>query len=359
MKKVLLAPLDWGLGHATRCVPVIDALLAQGAEVILAGDGSVYSFLQQRYPDLPLVRMPGHRVKYGRTGSLMASMALQLNTFVKSIDDEHLALDKLIREYNLGVVISDNRYGLWHSHIPSFLITHQVCLQAGGLWRITLPFANKYLRKLFSNFKEIWIPDVSGSPGMAGALSHPGILPGNARYIGLLSRFHPSLPNASPEFDFLIWLSGPEPHRTQLENLVCSVFGNPGYKILMLRGMPGAHTAGSYPAGFQVFSHLDDFSFMDFTARSRNIICRSGYSSLMDLIALSREAYLIPTPGQPEQEYLARLHNGRGFYRVPQKTTERFFLFPERIQSQQVLNPSNGININDLRLLAKEICSYL
>lgn len=318
MKRVLVAPLNWGLGHATRCVPLIEKLSALGAEVVLAGYGAAYDFFRKRFPDYPLILLPDHVVSYQSRGRhLMLPVIKGLPGYAVSLYREHQALRQIVKEYSIGFILSDNRYGLWHPEVPSVLLTHQINIRVNGLWKAGIPALRLMTRWFFSHFHEIWIPDFPEWPGLAGKLSHPRKIPTNYRYIGPLSRFSQPAPLAeAPAYDFLAILSGPEPQRTLLENILIRIFLNGPGKALILRGIPANGDIIRKSPYLTLVPHLPDDELHNLIRQSRQVICRPGYSSLMDLYTLQRGAVLIPTPGQPEQEYLARLHSHHPGFRV-------------------------------------------
>lgn len=318
MKRVLVAPLNWGLGHATRCVPLIEKLSALGAEVVLAGYSAVFDFFSKRFPGYPLILLPDHVVNYQSRGRhLILPVIKGLPGYAVSLYREHQALQQMVKEYSIGFILSDNRYGLWHPEIPSVLMTHQINISVNGLWKLGTPFLRMMTRWFFSHFHEIWIPDFPEWPGLAGKLSHPQKTSQHYRYIGPLSRFKQPAPVAeNPAYDFLAILSGPEPQRTLLENILIRIFLNGPGKTVILRGIPGNEDIIRKSPFLTLIPHLPDSELYLLIRQSRQIICRSGYSSLMDLYALQRGAVLVPTPGQPEQEYLARLHSQQSGFRV-------------------------------------------
>lgn len=329
MKRLLIAPLNWGLGHASRCVPVIEEFIKRNIEIILAGDGLVYDFLHQRYPLLPIINLPGQKITYQTRGSLNLALARSLAGFLRNIVSEHEWLQDSIEKYDIGAIISDNRYGLWSNSIPSFLITHQINIRSKGLWKFGEPLAHQKIHGFLNNFYEIWIPDVPQRPGLAGDLSHVEKSNSKYRYLGILSRFkYPAPVHDHPSNDILAILSGPEPQRTIFENILLKTFENTTMRMNILRGLPSAHPTQLKSNGITLISHLQDNEFVELIVKSKNIICRSGYSSLMDLFRLQRTALLVPTPGQSEQEYLARLHATSGNFSSVAQNKFKFYHFP-------------------------------
>jgi uncharacterized protein (TIGR00661 family) len=304
----LVVPLDWGLGHATRCIPIINTLIQYNCTVILAGEGAVETLLQQEFPRLLFLPLKGYRIRYSKSRlGLPVVMALQIPKIIAAIRREHRWLQAAVREHNIDIVISDNRYGLYHNRIPSIFITHQLLIKTpfgGDL------FLQKLAYSYINRFTECWVPDNAGPENLAGALSHPARKPAiPVRYIGPLSRL---APHAALEKYLLILLSGPEPQRTLLEkSLIKEVAGYPG-PVVLVRGLPHLTEVVTVAPHVTVHAHLPAAKLGELMAGATFVISRSGYSTVMDIVTTGKKAIFIPTPGQTEQEYLATYLMGKG-----------------------------------------------
>ncbi len=324
MKKVLLCPLDWGIGHATRCVPVIRKLHEAGLEVIVAADRRPYDFLRKEFPGIKMVRFPGKKVRYPRRSGMVLKMILNGPGFFLNFWKEHRLLKKIVKETGADMVISDNRYGCWHPGKPSIFITHQLNIQAPS----SLGFLQSLLRCItyhyIRHYRECWIPDFELHRGIAGNLSHPRKAPSNIRYIGTLSRFSTNIGNAealeTPSFGIMVMLSGPEPQRTILEEQIIEQLRKTTIQCVIVRGVTESDENYLINDHIHVFSHLETPVMEQFVRKSALIIARSGYSTIMDVVTLGKPAIFIPTPGQTEQEYLARyLMDKKIFFSMSQK----------------------------------------
>jgi predicted glycosyltransferase len=309
-KRILVAPLDWGLGHAARCVPIVHRLLERGAQPIIGADKGPLALLRAEFPALEQVRIPGVEVRYSSGGNQLWSMARQFPAMVRSVQAERALFDRLRGPLRLDAVISDQRFGLRSANLPSVLITHQV-------FPFT-PFAQAALRKLnlrhLARFDRCWVMDEPEAPGLAGELSHGPLMPRHARYIGVVSRMAGASP-AQQRYGMVAVISGPEPQRTLLEQRLLEQLPRiPGVHLLVL-GQPHAPRSERI-GGVDVRSHLTGQALAAAMAGARLIVSRSGYTTLMDLAALGRSALIIPTPGQEEQEYLGRLHARTGRFIV-------------------------------------------
>lgn len=304
-KRILVAPLDWGLGHATRCIPVILELLRQDAEVILAADGRPYELLRKEFPDLQIIRFPGVSIRYSEHSNAAMATVKQLPSFLRGIVQEHAMLEKIIHEQNIFAVISDSRYGVYHRSVHSVFIIHQV--------RILLPSPFAWLEQpaallnkiQIRNFDECWIPDSGTDDSLSGKLSHGISLPPHTFYLGPLSRIRPLI-MPQKDFDILVILSGPEPQRTLFEDLVVAQLKNTGYRAFIVRGMPERSVRIKLTDTITAVSSLGSDELSKAIASSTLILARPGYSTIMDLSFAGAKAIFVPTPGQTEQEYLAQ-----------------------------------------------------
>lgn len=405
--KILLAPLDWGLGHATRCIPIVKELLNRECEVIIAVSGDQRVLLEAEFPFLRFVDLPGYGIKYGKNRfSTLLKILGSIPKILIRIKREKAWLQQFLAQEEPDAIISDNRYGLYAPGVYSVFITHQL--------RILTPFGSlgdELLQRIhyraIRRFSSCWIVDLEGAGGLAGSLSHPRRLPPvPTRYIGLLSRLERlaeaggairtaggeghgkglaeggeileagvsaggmpvegvgmgelratggkglsergavaggELVNDGVACDLLVLLSGPEPQRTIFERMVLDQLASYSGKTILVRGLPGAGTypgarpvepeiggessgavesasvrpfadggGNSLPVGVRVYNHLPAKLLNTVMNASGIVVCRAGYSTIMDLVKLGKKAILVPTPGQTEQEYLGDYLFGKG-----------------------------------------------
>jgi UDP-N-acetylglucosamine transferase subunit ALG13 len=309
-KRILICPLDWGLGHATRCIPIIEELLKSGDEVYIASSGDALALLKNEFPGLPFFTLTGYRPRYF-FGSAILAVVLQFPKFLRAIWIEHAETGSIIQRHGIEAVISDNRYGCWSKRIPSVFITHQVTLQTPFFSGIV----NFLHRKIIQNFSACWVPDVAGENSLAGNLTaHRGQ---KITYIGHLSRFR-CLEPESQKYEVLALISGPEPQRTMFETLVRKELMKSGKKAMMVKGIPDSGNKKIH-GELDEISHLGAREMNRAIVESRIIISRPGYSTIMDLAKLGKRAVFVPTPGQTEQEYLGmRLMKNEIALSVPQ-----------------------------------------
>ncbi|MEQ1676785.1 MAG: glycosyltransferase [Chitinophagaceae bacterium] len=311
--RILVAPLDWGLGHATRCIPLIRELLAQQAEVWLAGEGAQEQLLKAEFPELPFLSLPGYRIHYSRTAwGLTWKMIQQGPKMLRAIRYEHRWLKKKVKEHGFDAVISDNRFGLYHATTPCVFVTHQLRIKSAGGKRWIEAILQKRNYRFINKYTACWVPDSEGDNNLAGELSHPDKQPAvPVRYIGLLSRFHKK-DIAEKKGHLLFILSGPEPQRSLLEEKIIRDIGHYNGTAVIIRGLPGSASLIPSTNMIQFINHLPAEELNKAMQQAEYIIGRSGYSTVMDVIALQKKSILIPTPGQTEQLYLGELLMKKG-----------------------------------------------
>lgn len=301
-----MAPLNWGLGHAARCIPIIDALQKHGFEPVLAGDGMSLNLLKQEYPSLPFYELPSTSVEYAKKGSLLKYKLLsQAPKLLKTIALEKAQVAEIHRKENLTGIISDNRFGLRSEEIPSVYITHQLKVLSGA----TSFISTTLHQQLISKFHQCWIPDYSTND-LAGDMSVSSDKTGFVKYIGPLSRFKRK--ELEKKWDLLAVLSGPEPQRSLLEERLLEKLKLFSGKCLIIRGIIEDKQTKKRLGNMTIVNFMLQKELRDSIESSKLIVSRSGYSNIMDLNALEAKTFFIPTPGQFEQEYLAKYFQNRG-----------------------------------------------
>ena len=316
-KNILVAPLPWGLGHATRCIPMIDELIKQNCRVFIAAEGAAYHLLKKEFPSATFLPLSGYKISYTKQKAFLpVKLFLQFPKIIFSIYKENQWLKKNIPKYNIDAVISDNRFGMYSSKIYSIYITHQLLIKTNN--SLTEKIGQKIHYYFIKKFNECWIPDFEKN-GLAGALSHPKILPEKFNYIGGLSRFTCKV--SEKKYDLLITLSGPEPQRTIFEKILLKDLQTYTGKVLFVRGLPDNTQEISSKNPLITFkNHLASNELNEAMRAAEMIISRCGYTTVMDVVKLKKKAILVPTPGQTEQEYLAGyLMERKIFYTMAQK----------------------------------------
>lgn len=317
-KNIFLSPLDWGLGHATRCIPLIRELKQQNITVIVGASGKIAHVIESEFPDIKIIPFSGYGIWYSKNSRFfMFFILLQLPKILLASWKENRQLKKIVVDYQIDAIISDNRLGCYHKKLPSVFITHQLQILTGNKLLDKLAMKANYF--FINRFTECWVPDVSGVINMAGLLSHPKKLPKvPVKYIGNLSRLN--LQNSPITIPLTILISGPEPQRTIFEELMVKQSEEFDMPVFIIRGLPESNkTLTTSNKNLQYRNHLPAAELSLILQQSEMIIARSGYSTVMDLLALQKKAILIPTPGQTEQEYLAKkLSEERLFFSVSQ-----------------------------------------
>lgn len=308
-QRILIAPLDWGLGHTTRCIPLIRALRKLGHTPVFAGNEIQREVIRRNLPDLELHPLDGYDVRYSRR-ALMLGLIRQIPALLRRIREEHAWLLDFATQQGIDGIISDNRYGLWHPEKPSVMLTHQPAL-ISGMGSVGDAVARRLHYDFLHRFSEVWIPDLPDKNGLGGRLSHPNILPHHAKYVGWLSQFDPT-PSASHGRHLLVLLSGPEPHRSLLADKIWEQVRQLKEQVVFVEGRADVQRPKAPNVQHIPLAATEELAPL--IADATWVICRSGYSTLMDLACFGKQAILIPTPGQTEQEYLAKSLAAQGRY---------------------------------------------
>ena len=307
-KKILVAPLNWGLGHATRCIPIIEGLMEAGASVYLASDGRALDLLKKEFPDLPFFQLPDYGVRYW-SKKIVVNVLGSSPKILIAVFREYFLIKKIIKKNGIDAIISDNRLGCFSAQNPSVFMTHQINLKLPS--RFLQSVARKINFFFFKKYKICWVPDVKEIPTLSGQLSHHVSLK-RVRYIGALSRMKKyETPN---KYSVIAVLSGPEPQRTYLEKIIIGQAKKMSCSFLIVLGKTENKEQFFIGKNIEVKSFLTSEELNEAILSSDVYIGRSGYSSIMDLIKLNKPAVLIPTPGQTEQEYLCEHLSDNDFF---------------------------------------------
>jgi hypothetical protein len=343
---VLIAPLDWGLGHATRCIPLIRALLRAGHTVVPCAGGAGARLLRAEFPDLTVEDLPGYAMTYTRNRAALPLWLLaQLPLYLIGACRGRWAARRLALKHRPGLIIADGRYGFRAAGVPSVFVTHQLEIKPPGppvLRALVAPVLRLFNARALRAFTEIWVPDFPGTVNLSGHLGHPrhALFPGGGgprvEYIRPLCRFRDSAapwtarpapgdhnhPEVSPHtaampVDILALVSGPEPQRTVFEDKLRAALKDMTGTRVLVRGKPGIQTsapAAVVPGALTVFDHLSGDRLAHLLAQAHSVVCRSGYTTMMELAGVgAANVLLVATPGQPEQEYLARRAREGGY----------------------------------------------
>lgn len=299
-KRILVAPLNWGLGHAARCIPIINALLENNFEPIIASDGIALKLLKKEFPNLKTIELPSYNIKYSKKGKdLKIKLLKDSPKLLKAIKSEKKRVKKLVEEEKIIGIISDNRFGVYSKSIPSVYITHQLNVLSGSsTW-----FSSKMHQKVIKKFDECWVPDNKSELNLSGKLGHLKNSNLNIKYIGPISRFNKI--DCDLNYDLLVLLSGPEPQRTILDNKLQEDLKDYNGRILFIKGVIEKQQTVVKNGNTTIYNFMTSIELEKAINQSKIILSRSGYTTIMDLSKLEKKAFFIPTPGQYEQEYLA------------------------------------------------------
>ncbi len=319
-KRVIIAPLAWGLGHATRCIPVVRELLKlKGAVWAVLTPPQKALYEPEFGSDIQYIPLEEPPIDYEQ--SFMLAMVRQLPKFSSQMRRENSLAEWLTNKLQPDLIISDNRYGFRSVNVPSVIISHQLQLRAGLLSSPVNSLVHTFLKR----FDAVWVPDVEGIPNLSGMLSHGRKPVQTIYYPGPLSRMNPVVMESKTQYDWTALLSGPEPQRTHFENLIVDAAEKLNLTVAIVAGQPEGGESPEITGTITRFPHLNDADLLKLIAASKGIVCRSGYSTLCDLAAMQRKALLVPTPGQTEQIYLAKhFAQAFGFPVVRQRNKKGF-----------------------------------
>ena len=300
--RVLIIPLNWGLGHATRCIPIVQRYLDDGAEVAIGGTGESLKLLQRYFPELKVYQLAPLELRYSSGKRQVLAMLRALPQLWRFARTNRRLVQQLTEREHFDLIISDNCFGAWSDRCDCVYVTHQLHIMLPRPWRWLEPVVSRMHARMYEKYKKVWVPDCAGEPNLSGALGHPKNIDQRVVYVGVWSRFksvkeklgsQKNEKHSSPKYDVVAIVSGLEPQRSIFENELRERFAHSGESFILYSG------AADIPA--------------EVLLSAKRIIARSGYSTIMDLYALGvlDKAELHPTPGQPEQEYLAKYHTNK------------------------------------------------
>lgn len=300
-KRILVAPLNWGLGHATRCIPIINALLQYGFELVIGSDGFALQLLKKEFPNLEFVELPSYNIIYSKKNYLFKlKLLLDVPKVLKTIHAERQFIETIADTHKIDGIISDNRFGVFSERVPSVFVTHQLRVLSGNTTWLSTKINLKFIKK----FTECWIPDRGGLQNLSGGLGHNIESVISTKYIGVLSRFKKL--NCDILYDVLVLLSGPEPQRSILENILIEEFKRFNGHVIFVKGVIEDEQKVIKNDNITFYNFMETTMLQKTINESKLVVARSGYTTIMDLTKLGKNAFFIPTPGQFEQEYLAQ-----------------------------------------------------
>lgn len=316
-KTILIAPLNWGLGHATRCIPIIKALQENNFTPIIASDGIALELLRKEFPYLKTLELPSYQIEYAKNGkNFKWKLIKSLPKMLEAIKEEKRIVKKWIEKHKIDGIISDNRLGVFSKKIPSVFITHQLNVMTGNTTWIT----SKLHQHIIKKYNACWVPDINSQLNLTGKLGHLENDSLKVRYLGPLSRMHKMA--LAIQYDLMIILSGPEPQRGMLEAHLTEEVKRFDGKVVFIKGIIESEQVKEQIENVTYYNFMKTRQLEQTFNESKKVLCRSGYTTIMDLVKLNKKAFFIPTPGQYEQIYLAEKLQEEGL--VPYATQENF-----------------------------------
>jgi uncharacterized protein (TIGR00661 family) len=317
--RVIYGICSWGLGHATRSLPVIRELLEENNDLTVISHGRSLELLKKELgsnidyydiPDYPMLLSAEPR-------QFMAKSIIYWPLFIRSIQSGISNVKKIIDKKKFDVIISDARYDMLNKTVRTFFISHQIRIMNPLRIKILETGSELFNDFFFKRFNGIIVPDYK-EDNLSGDLSHnlKKINEKKIHYVGVLSDFKKK--KIKKDIDYLISITGPEPQRTILEKKLLLQANDLVGNIAITLGKT-EEKEYSTQENIEIFSFLTKEERENLLNRSKLVISRSGYSTILDLAVIGAKALMTPTPGQIEQEYLSRYHNSKGtFYSVNQ-----------------------------------------
>lgn len=316
-KRILVGVLNWGLGHATRCIPIINALKQNNFTPIIASEGQALKLLQKEFPDVEYIKLPEYNITYSKKAKFL-KLKLLLNSpkALHAIRKEKAIVDALVEQDKIDGIICDNKMGVYSKKVPSVFITHQLKVLSGN----TTWLSTKVYENFITKFNECWVPDTSETPNLSGDMAHSHNLKMPIKYIGAISRFKAI--KTEILHDILVLISGPEPQRSLLEDKLLSELKTYNGKVLFVKGKIENQQTITTQDNFTIYNYMKSDELELAINQSNLVVSRSGYTTVLDLACIGKKAFFIPTPGQFEQEYIAKRLTEQGL--VLSSTQDKF-----------------------------------
>ncbi len=344
-KRILVTPLNWGLGHATRCIPIIKALIEHGFEPLIASDGVALELLKKEFSDLQHFELPSYHIEYPRNSTYFKLKFLTiLPKLLKAIKFEKKIIKEIVKRYKIDGIINDNRFGVYHKTIPTVYVTHQLNVLSGN----TTWLSSKIHQYIIKKFDECWVLDTKNEPHLSGRLGHINHFSIPVKYLGILSRFNKI--DVEKKYDLMVLLSGPEPQRTLLEKLLFEQITDYKGTVLFVKGIIENTQTKTTNGNITIVNFMESCELETALNQSDIILSRSGYTTILDLATLSKKVFFIPTPGQFEQEYLAKRFSDKGI--APFSTQDNF-----TIDKLDLLKDYSGFEGFENTTVSKELFS--
>jgi uncharacterized protein (TIGR00661 family) len=309
-----------GLGHATRSLPIIQEFKKKNWNILVGSSGRALGFLREELPATNFISIPDYRIEYAKNSYLLPKLVTQVPRVLKRIYQEHKLCKTIVRDFSPDIIFSDHCYGFYHGNVPSVFMTHQIYFSIPKKFMFLSYFPNQFNSYFQKKYDHIFIPDSpnEGAGLLSGHLSKVPRQNKKYHYIGFLSSIKKR--ELKEDIDLFISISGPEPQRTNLQNMILEQVKNYHGNIVIVLGKSERIEKIHESSDLTIFSHLPRRKMEHLINRAKLIVGRPGYTTLLELIELGKKALLIPTPGQTEQIYLAqRIMEKKWFYCVEQR----------------------------------------
>jgi len=356
-KTFLICILNWGLGHASRCIPIIEFLLQKNHKVIVASSGLSLQWLKNELKiKTEFLQLPDYNINYGNANLFFFTMMMQIPKILNAINNEKKIINDFINNNEVDLIISDNRFGCYSKEIPSYFLTHQLYIKLNSPYQFLENTLAKLNFHFINKFDRCFIIDEEKSL-LSNELSNTTIKKNKPKikvdFIGALSRIKlkPEIYNQNKK-DVLIIISGPEPQRTNFENIIINSIENlkTERNFILIRGS-NKSTLQTNNENLEIINLANSETVSEYLNKYQNIICRSGYSTILDLFAINKKAVLVPTPKQSEQLYLAKHLNKKFDFKIMQQQNFDMEKAIDLFDEQAFVKDSNSNSTNNFTLL--------
>jgi uncharacterized protein (TIGR00661 family) len=341
---IIYGVCSWGLGHATRSLPIMRKLIQENNDLTIISHGRSLELLKNELgEEITYVNIPDYPILLSdNTRQFIAKSSIYWPLFLHRIQSGLRKLTKILEKNGYDTIISDARYDVYSKKVPSFFISHQMRIMNPLRIQIFETGSEFFNLFFFKRCRGVIVPDFK-EDNLSGELSHElkKIDENRLHYVGVLSDFKKL--DKKRDIDYLLSITGPEPQRTKFEKVLFSQLDQLKGKIVVTLGKTDNIDLLENKQA-NVYSYLTRKKREEVLNRSKLVISRSGYSTILDLSVLNSHALLIPTPGQIEQEYLAQYHMKKNtFYAVNQ---ESLSLKSDVIRAKKTTGIMRRCNVN-------------
>ncbi|MEK6968538.1 MAG: glycosyltransferase [Nanoarchaeota archaeon] len=312
---------NYGLGHATRMLPVIMKLIEQGEKVTIVAKGNSLLMLKNELGDASNYELMQYEVplKFSDKGFSMFETLKAGPSFISLISSQKKWLENFSAKEKIDRVIADGEIGYHLKNKKSFFVNNQLRLLPGSL----LGDGTELLTDVFSKgFEKVIVPDDENGT-LGGLLTSKTRFYDKKRlaYVGILSSIRKK--NVVRNVDYFISISGPGISKEVFTRQVMEQLHLLKGKVVVALGRPDLKEIAS-KGNAKIYPYLNRKQQESFLNKAKLVISRSGYTTMMELAEIDKKAFFIPTLNHPEQEYLAKFQKNSGRFHYSKQDSFNF-----------------------------------